>query len=253
MLGPDVSHHQSKTDFAALAKDSRFRFAILKATEGRTYVDPTFNTRLGKVLRARLLAGAYHFGTGSDPKHQAGHFIRTVEAANGNSVNGVLLILDWERNPSKEKDATTMTEAQARTFMDGVRELLPGCKVGLYASASWMKGLGQDFSWVAAYGRKVFPKTTPPSILWQYTNGKTNGTTHPSSAPGIGHCDISVTDLDESELRAYAAGVAPEKYFAVVSRRDGREIAHARSMEEHLDQVRKLYAAGERDYNVKFE
>lgn len=61
MEGRDLSHHNSDAVFNSVLKDDKIGFIILKATEGKTYVDPKFRKRAEKVLESGKLLGAYHF------------------------------------------------------------------------------------------------------------------------------------------------------------------------------------------------
>lgn len=196
-LGPDLSHWQSHVDFAQLAQDSRYRFAILKATEGTSYLDPTYPHRMAELegFTQNLVAGSYHFGTGDDPEAQAESY-----AAAHPDPTGTLLCLDYERNPS----GPSMAPAQARKWFARMRTLMPHKKFGLYASLSDMQDLGQDWSWVAAY-RPAWPKVKAPNvILWQYSDGVVNETNYPSDAPSIGNCDMNLFRYSEAALRMWA-------------------------------------------------
>lgn len=197
ILGPDVSRYQAHPEWRAVAADGRFKFAILKASEGLGY-DPSYiEANLPAARAAGLVVGAYHFGTGSHGgAEQARYFVDVVKRANGGTCDGVLLVLDLERAAS----GPSMTNAQAREFITQVRALT-GSKVGLYHSASGFSAVGQDWGWVAAYGPSHAPRAEK---FWQYTDGKYNGTAYPKSCPGIGPCDISVFNGTIDELHALA-------------------------------------------------
>ena len=76
--GIDVSNHQGAIDWAAVAADG-VQFAYLKATEGRSFVDPYFAASWTGARAAGVRPGAYHFfslcSSGSD---QAEAFLRTA-------------------------------------------------------------------------------------------------------------------------------------------------------------------------------
>lgn len=61
--GLDVSHHQGVIDWRAVARDGRFRFVWIKATEGGDFVDPRFAANWRGARRAGFVVGAYHFFT----------------------------------------------------------------------------------------------------------------------------------------------------------------------------------------------
>jgi lysozyme len=78
VIGVDVSHHQGRIDWKALADDG-IAFAYIKATEGESFRDANFATNWHGAAFAGLHRGAYHFftlcRTGSD---QAQNFIAQV-------------------------------------------------------------------------------------------------------------------------------------------------------------------------------
>jgi lysozyme len=78
VIGVDVSHHQGRIDWQALAADG-VAFAYIKATEGGTFQDANFTLNWSDAANAGLPRGAYHFftlcRTGTD---QARNFIATV-------------------------------------------------------------------------------------------------------------------------------------------------------------------------------
>jgi lysozyme len=105
VFGVDTSHHTEdncrwRIDWLAVAKQS-VKFAYLKATQGTSYVDPTFqrNWQAIKAVQNQsqiLYAGAYHFITADDdPSLQAKHF----EAQIGHLADRDLppsLDLEWD-------------------------------------------------------------------------------------------------------------------------------------------------------------
>jgi lysozyme len=77
--GIDVSHHQGTVDWAAVSAGPRIRFAYIKASEGRDFVDPLFARNWREARRAGLKVGAYHFFTFCSPgADQASHFLALV-------------------------------------------------------------------------------------------------------------------------------------------------------------------------------
>jgi GH25 family lysozyme M1 (1,4-beta-N-acetylmuramidase) len=74
--GFDVSNWQGKVDWNAAYKKGA-RFAYIKATEGTTYKDPTFNANYTNSYYAGFIRGAYHFARpdSSGGKAQADYFV----------------------------------------------------------------------------------------------------------------------------------------------------------------------------------
>src|SRR5947199_8086270 len=95
--GIDVSNWQGHIDWHAVA-GSGVAFAVLKASEGTTYADPTFafnwtNTKAQNILRA-----AYHFARpdkDTDPVAEARWFLKALYAAGGPEP-GDVVALDLE-------------------------------------------------------------------------------------------------------------------------------------------------------------
>ncbi len=103
--GVDVSSYQGDVDWKEIRGEG-YDFAFVKATEGSTHVDPSFEVNWKKARRARLLVGAYHFlSYDSDGDTQAENFIRTVPKKRNAlpPVVDVELYGDYETNhPDKE-------------------------------------------------------------------------------------------------------------------------------------------------------
>lgn len=59
-VGIDVSHHQGDIDWNKVPKE-KILFVYMKATEGKTYTDPTFHKNMRGAQKAGFKVGAYHF------------------------------------------------------------------------------------------------------------------------------------------------------------------------------------------------
>ena len=78
ITGIDVSHHQGAIDWQLVATSST-HFAFVKATEGRDYTDPRFESNWRGAKAASIPRGAYHFFTFCSPGlAQAEHFLSVV-------------------------------------------------------------------------------------------------------------------------------------------------------------------------------
>ena len=78
MLGYDLSHWNSDKQFTECLKDADF--IILKATEGGTWIDSTFEIRMQKIIDKGIIAGAYHFwNPKKSAEDNANNFIKTVK------------------------------------------------------------------------------------------------------------------------------------------------------------------------------
>ena len=98
--GVDVSHYQGKIDWETLA-DQDIDFAFIKATEGSSYVDDTFEYNFKEARKTGIAVGAYHFFSfDSAAKTQAENFINTVEPFEGMLPP----VIDFEFYGDKQKD-----------------------------------------------------------------------------------------------------------------------------------------------------
>lgn len=99
MLGTDFSHHQWNKNTAKRFNPAYADFVLIKATEGKTYVDPAMNDWLQLIADTRGETGApfiffYHYARpeNNEPGEEAQHFIETIEHHLGNCG----IALDWE-------------------------------------------------------------------------------------------------------------------------------------------------------------
>lgn len=162
LIGNDVSRHQP--DFPIGSGG----FTIIKATEGRTFVDPTFAEKV-KELSDDDLVGFYHYARpdslGNTPKLEAENFVNTVRKYIGKAI----FILDWEDK------ALGYDDDYAINFMLHV-EAMTGVKPILY-TGSWGTMMCPDVArlgyelWVAHYG------VSEPKVrnfdnwrMWQFTS-----------------------------------------------------------------------------------
>lgn len=77
--GVDFARYQGDVDFDEV-RNAGARFAFLKATEGESYVDPTYYRNAARGSHNAVWVGAYHyFRPDQDPEKQAEHFARVAE------------------------------------------------------------------------------------------------------------------------------------------------------------------------------
>jgi GH25 family lysozyme M1 (1,4-beta-N-acetylmuramidase) len=97
--GIDVSHWNGTIDWMQVAESGR-RFVIMKATDGRSYVDPTYATNKAGAAAAGLAVGAYHYArpdtTEGDAVAEADHYVATAQLGPGN----IIPVLDLEERTS---------------------------------------------------------------------------------------------------------------------------------------------------------
>ncbi len=107
LYGADTSHYQSEATFQQSIRGARF--SSIKATEGTSYVDPTFRKRwaeLGTAIKkgSMKLRIAYHFMRPGNGKAQAQFFMKEL-GIHGKLAAGTRLALDWEASALKDPRA----------------------------------------------------------------------------------------------------------------------------------------------------
>lgn len=195
----DLSHLNPNANFPAASADGIVAL-FHKATEGMTFIDPSYAARRQRALDAGLLWGAYHFGTAAaDGATQARRFLDVAQPA-----EQTLVVLDFEENKGN-----TMTLDQAHQFIMTVRDALgrfPGLYCGSFVKELLRGGtdpvLANCWLWWAEY-RSVasIPANWNQYTFWQYTDG-THGDP-PHQVQGIGACDRDKFNGDANALRQF--------------------------------------------------
>lgn len=147
LKGIDISNHQSNIDLSKVACD----FVIIKATEGKSYVDPSCDTFFQQALKLGKKLGVYHFANNSDntAEEEANWFINNTKGYIGKAIP----VLDWEDNVKSDV-------AWALKWLQLVEKAY-GCKPLIYMSEStvnsydWSSVANANYGlWVAKYRDK---------------------------------------------------------------------------------------------------
>jgi len=93
MNGIDISKWQKGINLAAVPCD----FVIVKATQGKTFVNPEFAAQITQALSLGKYVGVYHYANGAGVDIEADHFIDVIKPYLGK----VILAIDWENNKDK--------------------------------------------------------------------------------------------------------------------------------------------------------
>lgn len=176
--GIDVSRYQQVIAWeevqAMQVEGMRISFAIIKATEGISSLDPHFGRNWRKAKAAGLVRGAYHFFIASrDGAVQARHFIRRVELEPGDLPP----VLDVEQlngvsPPTLRREAMKWLSIVEKHY---------GVKPIIYTNVDFYKrNLGDGFDsfplWVAHYYESRRPRIGRSWIFWQHNDaGRVNG------------------------------------------------------------------------------
>jgi lysozyme len=197
----NLSHYDMmRPDFLAM-KSEGILGVIHEATYPRFERDAKYLERQQSATRAGLFWGAYHYANGTDPVRQADHFLSVVSNAWSQAdpaarSNGVLLVLDFEKNG--HYPGGTMRVDQAVAFVERIRERTgkyPGIYSGEYhlqqvlngpnVSLRYKRVLSNCWLWIANYHYE--PRITAPWSdwhLWQYC--------------GDGKCDLPRSSFPKS-------------------------------------------------------
>lgn len=184
LKGIDISKWQQGIDLSKVNCD----FVIIKATEGKSYVDPCCDGFFQHALQLGKKLGVYHFANNSDntPEQEADWFIQNTRGYIGKAIP----VLDWE-----DKGATNDV-AWALKWLQLVEQAY-GCKPLIYMSESvvnandWSSVANANYGlWVAKYkdnnpdynydmsnaGNKPSVKYWSFYALWQWTSsGRLDG------------------------------------------------------------------------------
>jgi lysozyme len=162
--GIDVSYWDSGIDWPKVRATGQ-RFVFVKATEGETYADPTFETNWVGAKTSGLLRGAYcFFHPNQDGKKQADRFISVVKALNDNGELPMVIDLEVADATPKEKII-----AKAKVWLDEVEQAF-GRKPAIYSGVSFLE---TNFSELGG-GPPAWAKDYPFWLGWypnQYTPG----------------------------------------------------------------------------------
>lgn len=216
VLLPDVYRNDAggHPDWSALAADSRFFGAILKATEGTSYAAgepwflanwPAARAAGGTRSGVTWFRGCYHYLLMADSgAQQAEYYLQMVSKAGGFGDGDLPPIVDVERgsqSSSNHKASKQQVMDVTSEWVETVKSAL-GCKVMLYGRGA-MRDLGItdrmgcDTLWAPQYNWTLDSTSDigwPANLVtfWQYTDGQDNFTSYPDAAPGIGKDDLNL-------------------------------------------------------------
>jgi GH25 family lysozyme M1 (1,4-beta-N-acetylmuramidase) len=191
--GIDVSHYQGTITWSSVASDG-VDLSILKATEGQTYVDPTFAYNDAQAPLNGIPVGAYHVWgkpnrSPDEARLEADHFVKTVHP----TVGDVLPVLDMEMNRIPNGTSTSTLMAWSKAWLNRV-EAKTGVRAMVYGSQYLFQTILGNSTWFADNGFPLwfawYHASLPPSMpahdwqgqgwtFWQYGTAKVKGITGP--------------------------------------------------------------------------
>jgi len=195
LKGLDVSKWQGVIDWSKV-RSRGLQVVYMKATEGTTYIDPTYiRNRIG-AHEAGLLCGEYHYFTNNlPPEVQAKHFASTVRSAE------LPPVLDLESLLNVPNDIAS----RALIWLSLVEKFLMKTPI-VYSGPNFLKNylvrdprymeLGKYPLWIANYDvvAPTIPRPWFPCMWggWQFTS-KVPGAWYGVQSPGL---DLDVFDAD---------------------------------------------------------
>lgn len=213
MLGIDISNYQKGINLSA----GKYDFAIIKASEGHTFIDKSFFTFAKQLTELKKCIGAYHYArpdygaTTEDMKKEAHNFISCVNSAG--LIGRAILALDWEEKNFINGELATvwLEEVEKETGT------VPFIYMSYYMIEEMCRtGLKQDKYpiWVAKWSKGDYDLgSEPPSDdainfsfnrIWQYTsNGKYPG--------WKGRIDLDYTPMTKEFWEIYALSSKKEE------------------------------------------
>ncbi len=165
LWGIDISHHQPRVDWDALAEHNKPDFIFLKCSEGRTHKDTKYATYKQEANKRGIVTGAYHFFSYQSPgKDQALHFIQHANLKNGDLIP----VLDIEYKKNRPGNAAIRKEVRA--FCAVIREEY-GVNPIIYCEYSYYNNiLKSEFAdyhyWICDFSGEP----TKDYVFWQYTD-----------------------------------------------------------------------------------
>lgn len=246
LKGIDISKWQAGIDLSKINCD----FVIIKATEGKSYVDPSCDIFFQEALNLNKKIGIYHFANNSDntAEQEADWFIKNTKGYIGKAIP----ILDWEDNVKSDV-------AWALKWLQLVEKAY-GCKPLIYMSEStvnsydWSSVANANYGlWVAKYRDKNADYNYDMSMagrnpavnywkfyaLWQWTDvGRLNGYN--------GTIDCDVFYGDNTAWDKYIGNETPEleennTIPVVVPAQDLSTIAYTVKKGDTLSEIAKEY------------
>jgi GH25 family lysozyme M1 (1,4-beta-N-acetylmuramidase)/beta-lactamase superfamily II metal-dependent hydrolase len=211
--GVDVASYQSGID---PSKMDTTDFAIVKFTQGTSYINPYSEKQYSSFKAAGKLLGAYHYASGKDAKAEAQYFVKAL----GDRVGECILALDWEGNQNSVFGSGNDV-SWCKAFFDEVYRLT-GVNALIYMSKSvcrkhdWSPIAPDHPLWCAQY--KTNSSTDYQSNPWTDSNSfgawQTDTIRQYSSHGRIAgydsNIDINLAYLTVDQWKALASGKPQE-------------------------------------------
>ncbi|PXY42404.1 hypothetical protein DMB65_04020 [Flavobacterium cheongpyeongense] len=177
--GLDISHYQGDLITALNKKKDSLYFVICKATEGTSYIDPTYEANCNILKEKHVVRGAYHFYLCEyDPIAQAQHFAKVVMDNQFLNISHLPPVMDIE-NSSMDTNCGDLKTAQNNIllFLKEVEKITGRIPMIYTNKSTGDKYLNtSDFAkyplWIAAYTKDLTTSYIPSAwdnkwMIWQ--------------------------------------------------------------------------------------
>jgi lysozyme len=175
VAGIDISHWDGDIDWKALDDEGAIYFVYMKATEGESFVDPSFEANWGAIRKTSLRRGAYLFFDpelkGDAQVTQAENFIHTVKDV---ALGDMPPMIDVEDDPEVSAEvfqSRLLTVVRMLREHFGARPIIY-TTAGLYRKYLTLHGSFQLYElWIADYCyRRPQLCDKKEMRIWQYTD-----------------------------------------------------------------------------------
>lgn len=201
--GFDLSNWQKDANAGTLPGD----FALMKATEGTGYVNPSCDRHYQQAKKSGKLLGVYHFASGTDAVKEADFFIKNIKGYIGDAI----MVLDWEADAIKKGPNWALNWLWRVNQQTGVWPLIYMSQ-SVANNPAWSEVAKNSGLWVARYptsanvgydgGSSWGKAATGPwqtCAIWQYTSS--------GRLPGYnGNLDLNHAYMTREGWTKYAAG-----------------------------------------------
>ena len=198
ILGIDVSRHQEDIDWKRVdsmrSDGKRISFVFIKATEGISRQDPSFERNWKTIKNTQLIRGAYHFYYPSrDALKQARNFITQVKLIKGDLPP----VVDIEHSRGRSRKKICEGLSAFLKELENKYKVKPLIYTNLSFYNDYLAGEFDQYPlWISCYFDEDRFRTSCNHkwIFWQYSElGNVNGIS--------GNVDFNVFNGNEMDLR----------------------------------------------------
>lgn len=167
-FGIDVSRHNGDINWSIVKKHNKLLFVYVKATEGATYVDPSYDRNISGARNAGYLVGSYHYFRMTSSSHsQFKNFIGAI----GNNEQDLIPMVDVE---TTDKHSYKETRDSLNVFLRLVKAHFGKAPMIYATNRSYNEICGASYNnyhlYIGRYGENA-PRISGKGqySIWQYS------------------------------------------------------------------------------------